>query len=883
MTKDTSAATFEFANVPSGAEYWIKFEGFGYATSPSQMLCLYPGAALNVSWTASSPTSSSLSGGATFSYKWELDASRAGWVTEAASAVEAPVIAYLNESFTMIGEHAAVKLLYKYGILLQGKGWGSEYAFRLLDTISTIPNNGEQSYYDRFDIAEAPLRSVWILETGAAIDNDIDVGSSDATQVRRVRIHADAFTNASPLFVTMDRIAGKYFSNRLYQAVVRFLTDNGADYYAIENIFWTRFGAKTLVSDSTIRSVTASSTQESSAHFQPWSRHPEEALATLSMFEEQPPGFHKVQGLDYLLRRQDGNAHPLYPSASAVAWPRGHQVQSYMEFMQSGFMSGIRHLRRLVLHEKAHFLWKNVFGESIKADWTALGDWHQNTSDPHDWSTTKQLELMTAYDHGNSPGEHMAEAISYFIENPSSLRACCQEQYDFVRDRVMHGHRYFSTLAEDNSFGPEVLNLSPDYKYPGRITKVHIQVSGAPDQDKTVTVSISLFTSGDVFEGAEYAFFRLFSSIGTTVDIYLYPTTVAGNELTNTFTLSKHAKAGHWFPRQIMIQDRFGDHQAGMSDFGWKLLIDSPLEDLEPPRYIPGSLNVTTRAATRESRSVQIAYVSWLLSDDKGMNQWGGIFAELTCDPELSPSCASYSMRLQEYGYPGLVPAGPSDNCGNVAAGHTCYRATIEFILTDFRPSGAYWVTFLSMNDVAFNHVSQEFSDDPGGQPRVIFNMSFTDTDDTPPVLDIASMRISARPTNPDAPNGETILQIKFNATDDKSGLGLVNYRLFDPLGGSHFEYHYHRNFYTLFFDGDATASEEYTIDMVLPVGSDPGMWGLEGIEMYDKADNRVLYTFSGLESFQMVKDGARRAEHGAVRRKLWKQQMATRLEFRVQ
>ena len=62
-----------------------------------------------------------------------------------------------------------------------------------------------------------------------------------------------------------------------------------------------------------------------------------------------------------------------------------------------------------------------------------------------------------------------------------------------------------------------------------------------------------------------------------------------------------------------------------------------------------------------------------------------------------------------------------------------------------------------------------------------------------------------AYPTNPESPNGETVVTIVYWARDDKSGVGVVTYRLLDPQGNSHFEYHYHDNFYTTFFVGDPT------------------------------------------------------------------------------
>jgi hypothetical protein len=142
--------------------------------------------------------------------------------------------------------------------------------------------------------------------------------------------------------------------------------------------------------------------------------------------------------------------------------------------------------------------------------------------------------------------------------------------------------------------------------------------------------------------------------------------------------------------------------------------------------------------------------------------------------------------------------------------------------MTEYRLPGSYWVSQIVMKDVAENMMTTQFTDDPSDQPRVPIDLEFTNPDSDPPELRLSDIAITAEPTNPDAPNGETQVQIVYHARDDKSGLGVVNYRLIDPQGGSHFEYHYHGNFYTAFFDGDPAVFAAYTISVVLPVGSAP-------------------------------------------------------------
>ena len=65
------------------------------------------------------------------------------------------------------------------------------------------------------------------------------------------------------------------------------------------------------------------------------------------------------------LETVDGLRHPLYPQAPAVAWPQSH----YVEFMESAFQGQPEdYMHRLILHEKAHFLWAHLFDDRLKGN-----------------------------------------------------------------------------------------------------------------------------------------------------------------------------------------------------------------------------------------------------------------------------------------------------------------------------------------------------------------------------------------------------------------------------------------------------------------------------------------------------------------------------------
>ena len=389
---------------------------------------------------------------------------------------------------------------------------------------------------------------------------------------------------------------GRYFSKRLHRAVVRFVTDNGADRYALERILENRYAASTNVPDYS--DLTRYTTGEHAGRFSEFKN--EELIALISMFEEFPQGMIKTQGLNYLVRRLDGTPHPLHPDAPAVAWTGA----GYIEFMESAFKEqGADYIHRLILHEKAHFLWAYLFDEQLKQDWIEIGGWYENPDDKDGWSTTKQVEFVSAYAHAKNPNEDMAESISYYIVNPDKLRSRSPAKYEFIQNRVMHGTRYISKIREDLTF--EVYNLYPDYVYPGRITRVDIQVEGEPEEDKKITVEIEIHGES-ALDAAQTAYIRVFSEKGTFFDLaWMSPVdengmhVASGHILRGQATLSRYAANGYWRPDTIRIYDaNRNERLSGAVDFGWNLYVDNPLADCEPPEYVPNSMILSLSEAT---------------------------------------------------------------------------------------------------------------------------------------------------------------------------------------------------------------------------------------------------------------------------------------------
>ncbi len=573
-----------------------------------------------------------------YTYHWEIDETPQG--AESASLIAPVQVVLLDEIVEVASHSAALQLREKYSVHLSTE-WSAEHAYSLLRTFESIP----QAVNYPYDEEPSVPASVWTL-SDRHIQDDIAVAMRDGQ--RTVTVAKEVFTYAEPLLAEIDGVRGRFFSKRLHQAVVRFVTDNGADRHALERILQERYAVSVNVPD--YRELTRYTTDEGAGRFMPFKN--EELIALASMLEEFPSGMRHTPGLHYLVRRLDGTPHPLYPAAGAVAWTQS----GYIEFMESAFKgAGAASIHRLILHEKAHFLWEHLFDEQLKQDWIELGGWYRiSEQDPpaddaddgceeatdslfalfeqgcvelsagyavpdetNDWATTKQTEFVSAYGHAHNPNEDMAESIAFYIVNPDKLRSRSPAKYEFIQNRIMHGTRYISQIRTDLTF--EVYNLYPDVVYPGRIIRVDIQVDGKPEADKEITIELELHREND-FDTAQASQVRIFSEKGSFFDIWLDPIDAngrrinAGHILRGRHTLSKYAAHGYWGPDQITLRDAQGNERhESQTDFGWKLYVDNPLADDEPPVYIKNSMRLSLSEAEENGRPYQIVTARWKL------------------------------------------------------------------------------------------------------------------------------------------------------------------------------------------------------------------------------------------------------------------------------
>ena len=691
-----------------------------------------------------------VSSGWSFEFSWEIDETPEG--QERATPVEPIEVTLLDEPVEIAAHSASLALMRKYSVHL-GTEWSQGLAYRLLQTFESIP---QDINYSRAD--PSLESSLWRL-SDQHMPNDITVQYREGQRI--VTVAAAAFVHATPLFAEIDGVRGRYFSKRLHRAVVRFVSGDGTDKYALQRILREHYAVRINVPD--YAELTQHTTGEHAERFSEFKN--EELIALISMLEEFPSGMLKTPGLKYLVRRLDGTPHPTRPTASAVAWTGA----GYIEFMESAFKGqSADAIHRLILHEKAHFLWDHLFDEQLKADWIELGGWFENPDDPDGWSTTKQVEFVSAYAHGVNPNEDMAESISFYIVRPDKLRSRSPAKYEFIQNRVMHGTRYISQIREDLTF--EVYNLWPDYVYPGRIIRVDIQVEGESEEDKRITVEIQLHKESHL-DTAQSAYIVVYSERDTYFDMWLTAVDIngmsvdSGHILRGQATVSRYAANGYWHTDRIIILDaqrnvRYSDRK----DFGWKLYIENPLADDEAPIYEKNSLRLSlSEAKTNAGRAYQILTARWRLLD-KDIKSVYAVISDAGTERYLWQSQGEYDPETQS--------------------------ATTTVNIPDYAPSGTYKVNRIFMADFALNMSTVYFTDSEDDEPPVTIEVQTTNPDSLPPVLNVNRITIEASPTHIEAPNGETQVDITFRVKDDISGYAHANMSLRDPQGNTFFFIH---------------------------------------------------------------------------------------------
>ena len=303
----------------------------------------------------------------------------------------------------------------KYSVYLDAT-WTTKDAHALLKVFESMPLGLNLNF------------STWNLSDDAS-ENGIKIEAKD--KLKSVTISRSILpVDGSEEVVSPDK--------DLYYAVVQFITESGTNRPIIKLILRERYGIHVDVPSYV--SLTDGTTNETAEHYSDFEN--EDLMLIISVLEEFPKALRKTPQLQYMVRRIDTDKDGM-----SKAWMRGG-APGYISFAESIFLRGphsFNDTRRVIAHEKAHFLWAYIFNDQLKSDWMRLGGWYQDSTSESGWSTTKDRSAFVSdYAYTENPNEDMAESIGYYFVYPDRLRSCCPEKYEFIHDQIMlmYGERY---------------------------------------------------------------------------------------------------------------------------------------------------------------------------------------------------------------------------------------------------------------------------------------------------------------------------------------------------------------------------------------------------------------------------------------------------------
>jgi hypothetical protein len=521
-------------------------------------------------------------------------------------------------------------------------------------------------------------------------------------------------------------------------------------------------------------------------------------------------------------------------------------------------------------------MWEGLFDQKLRDDWATTGGWFLDPTGATGWSTSNTTEFVSAYAHAKNPNEDMAESIAAYVVNPEILRSRSMKKFEFIRDRIMQGTRYVTIIRKDLTF--QVYNLFPDYNYPGKIKKVDVEVNGLPEEDKELVIRIELNKIDEKQDGAKYAFTRISSSIGSAYDMYLNPIDNGkGFILEGKITISKFSKAGYWSVNQIVLTDQVGNQRyENNSTFGLKIFINNPREDIINPKYSENTLKLKTGSGKykyfstdeyADGDTYQNIQADFDLIETNKMVYTGLNFA--------IPKNDENGVRQDfQFGVLGDNPTYIQKDVQN----KNINRVNYKFPIPEYYPTGYYVTTSMFLIDEARNEARAFFMRDTTAfrleknttkhlRDSVYVKTKYPDF--IPPILDVNQITIKATPSNPTAPDGETLFEMEFFARDSSAYLGneagLQNggYTLRDPQGKvfyygmqGDFTKSFGQDFFFSLKDivGPPGNWRKYKVSTLLPKGSAPGLWGVEGITLFDRAGNKKYYNFTEVVRFDLEK-----------------------------
>lgn len=314
----------------------------------------------------------------------------------------------------------------RYGINLNST-WTKEKAATLLVTIDSI--------YQHVEGKNDTLGpSVWVI-SDEEMQNDIKI--EIVNSIKFVTVSHDVFASED---IEVELEANK----RLFSVVAKFITENwtnvnaaklilkdGSDRDAIELVLDKMFGLSIVLKDTPEAEKIKQKLQKYVGNVHISAFKNQELMMLMSVYEIFPVGLHKIPRMKYLLRSQQA---PYAGSAWIVADCVEYAAPTFRSKSQSEF-------KRVIIHEKAHFLWEYALNGKLRNNWSELGGWHKDPNNKNRWLKSKsRSEFVTDYAYAKNPNEDWAESVAFYFSRPNKLRTCSIAKYEFI-DKVMQNYK----------------------------------------------------------------------------------------------------------------------------------------------------------------------------------------------------------------------------------------------------------------------------------------------------------------------------------------------------------------------------------------------------------------------------------------------------------
>ncbi len=317
----------------------------------------------------------------------------------------------------------------KYGISLRA-GWMAKEADSLLETFDSIYQQSEDPDHNL-----AP--SVWQI-TNKELQDDVQIES--VNDVKHVTLSRDVFfSEVSEVEKSQEE---PLLNKRLFRIIAQFVTENWTDIPEVRRILkdgTDRFMIELVLKEMYGLSIIRTGTPEAERIGQVLRRYGREArvsessneqlMMLMSVYEKFPKGLHNLgRRLKYLLINQQ-------TKYAGSAWI-GEFCVEYAGFIFH--LKNRQEFHRIILHEKAHFLWEYTLNWDLRAEWAKIGGWRKDSNNRFGWSNNRsRKEFVTTYAGSKNPNEDWSESVAYYLLRPDKLRSCSLAKYEFI-DKVIN-------------------------------------------------------------------------------------------------------------------------------------------------------------------------------------------------------------------------------------------------------------------------------------------------------------------------------------------------------------------------------------------------------------------------------------------------------------